>query len=471
MTNNWFEVDKEGLKSLQAGKPKSHIVRELIQNAIDEDITECEVMIEYINGEIIVTVSDNSKIGFRDLRDAYTLFGDTYKRRNPEKRGRFNLGEKQTFSVCEKATIKTTKGEIVFDSDGRHENKNNKTQSGTIVSVMLKGKMSEYNEMIDFVESIIVSPNIIYSVNRFIIVPKHPLKTFSTSLLTEVEEDKIIKKVIRKTEIQLFKEEKTYIYEMGIPVTEIECPYGINVMQKIPLGTDRETIHHKFLSDLYSEVLNLTFLEFNEDDASEIWINTALSNKRIKPEALQQIIKYRYGDEVLVANNFDKNSVDEAISNGYSVIRGSEFAKDVWSKIRKNNLIQSTSDLFGTNFASAKKISPNENQKIVMDYAMRIAWRLLHIHITVDFVEGGHNMVVAQFGNQNLTFNVSRLNGFGFFDNPISAGTTDLILHELGHYAGNHTEQEYHALITKMAGELVMIALEEPEFFHLRSLK
>lgn len=37
--NNWFEVDKEGLKSLQLGKPKTYVVRELIQNAIDEDIT------------------------------------------------------------------------------------------------------------------------------------------------------------------------------------------------------------------------------------------------------------------------------------------------------------------------------------------------------------------------------------------------------------------------------------------------
>jgi len=42
-----------------------------------------------------------------------------------------------------------------------------------------------------------------------------------------------------------------------------------------------------------------------------------------------------------------------------------------------------------------------------------------------------------------------------------------LILHELGHYAGNHTEEAYHKLITKMCGELVILALEEPEFFKI----
>jgi len=461
---NWFEVDKEGLKSLQLGKPKTYVVRELIQNAIDEDITECKVMIEYINGKIIVTVIDNSKIGFRDLKDAYTLFGDTYKRRDPEKRGRFNLGEKQAFSICDRATIKTTKGAIIFDKKGRSENIRNKTQEGTIVSVELKGKMSEYNEMIDFTKSLIVPPKITYVVNEFVITSKHIDLAFSASLLTEIEEEKIIKKVIRKTEVQLLKEDKSYIYEMGIPVTEIDCRYSVNVMQKIPLGVDRETIHHTFLSDLFAEVLNHTFEKFNEDNASEVWINTALSNKRITSEAIQQIIKQRYGDNVLVANNFDKNSIDEAISNGYRVIAGSEFAKDVWNKIRENNLIQSTSDIFGTNFTNAETIKPNQKQTEVADYAKRIAKRLLGFDIGVSFVKGGYNMVSAQYGNRHLTFNVSRLNG-NFFENPISEETTDLILHELGHEDGNHTEESYHRLITKLGAKLTMLALQESSFF------
>lgn len=65
---SWFEVDKEGLKSLQLGKPKSYVVRELVQNAIDEDITECRVSIVHNKGKIAVTVTDNSKTGFRNLK-------------------------------------------------------------------------------------------------------------------------------------------------------------------------------------------------------------------------------------------------------------------------------------------------------------------------------------------------------------------------------------------------------------------
>ena len=38
-------------------------------------------------------------------------------------------------------------------------------------------------------------------------------------------------------------------------------------------------------------------------------------------------------------------------------------------------------------------------------------------------------------------------------------------LRELGHEKGNHTESSYHEALTKMAGELIMDALEEPKFF------
>ena len=40
---NWFEVSKEGLKELQLRKPKHYVLRELVQNAWDEDIKRCEV--------------------------------------------------------------------------------------------------------------------------------------------------------------------------------------------------------------------------------------------------------------------------------------------------------------------------------------------------------------------------------------------------------------------------------------------
>ena len=52
-------------------------------------------------------------------------------------------------------------------------------------------------------------------------------------------------------------------------------------------------------------------------------------------------MKKRFGEKVCVANPFDKQSIDEAISNGYNVIYGSEMSKEEWGKVKENNLIQS----------------------------------------------------------------------------------------------------------------------------------
>ena len=84
----------KGLRALQAGKPIWFTVRELIQNALDENITECRVDFKYEKGRAEIAVTDDNPDGFRDLSDAYTLFKDTHKRYNVKTRGRFNFGEK-----------------------------------------------------------------------------------------------------------------------------------------------------------------------------------------------------------------------------------------------------------------------------------------------------------------------------------------------------------------------------------------
>jgi len=52
------------------------------------------------NGRVAtITVADDAPDGFCDMRDAYTLFKETYKRKDPIKRGRFNFGEKQVLAM------------------------------------------------------------------------------------------------------------------------------------------------------------------------------------------------------------------------------------------------------------------------------------------------------------------------------------------------------------------------------------
>lgn len=465
-SSTWFEVDKEGLKSLQLGKPKAYVIRELIQNAWDEKITTCEVQTEYNRGIALISVEDDNPEGFRDLKDSFTLFKHTYKRLDSTKRGRFNIGEKQVIAICSKAMIETTKGTVVFDSKGRFAS-NKKREIGSKVTVYVNMTREEYNEILENIKLYLSPKNIITLINGQKLEYKEPYKIIEATLLTEIEENRILKKTLRKTQIHVHKVDgDSYIYEMGIPVMKIECQFSIDIQQKIPLNVDRETVSPSFLKSVFAEVLNATYEDVSSDNSSQLWIRDATSDKRIQADALKNVIKKRFGDKVVVANPFDRNSIDEAISHGYKVVSGSELSKEEWKNIKDNDLMQSTSDLFGATFTSAETISElSPSQMVVKVYAQKIALRLLKIDLRVTFVKSNAT-AMAQYNkeNQTLTFNVSKLPNT-FFDNYIE--TTSKILHELGHQFGNHTEHSYHEALTNMAQELIMIALKEPEFFEM----
>ena len=147
----WFEVSKEGLRQLWAGKPKDFIVRELVQNAWDENISKCSFTSEWQNGIAYLVMEDDSPEGFKDITHAFTLFAPTYKRLIPEKRGRFNVGEKQILAMCKEAVVSTTKGTISFSSQGRIH-KQLKREKGSIISLTLRMKMDDYKEMLKSVD-------------------------------------------------------------------------------------------------------------------------------------------------------------------------------------------------------------------------------------------------------------------------------------------------------------------------------
>src|SRR5262245_62080996 len=119
--NNWFEVDKAGLAKILARKGLESAVFELIQNAWDEDgVTKVKVTLDTMgHGRALLKVEDDAPNGFVDLSHAFTLFAESKKKANPEKRGRFNLGEKLVLAVCSEAKIITTTGGIIFDKGGR----------------------------------------------------------------------------------------------------------------------------------------------------------------------------------------------------------------------------------------------------------------------------------------------------------------------------------------------------------------
>jgi len=460
----WFEVSKEGLRQLWAGKPKDFIIRELVQNAWDENISKCSFTSEWQNGIAYLVMEDDSPEGFKDITHAFTLFAPTYKRLVPEKRGRFNVGEKQVLAMCKEAVVSTTKGTIAFSPQGRIH-KRLKREKGSIISLTLRMKMNDYEEMLKSVDLYLPPKGIDFRVNDNPVLYKEPYKVVEVSLPTEVRKEDGMAKTYRKTKVSIHSAagSEAYLYEMGLPVCKIDCLYHVDVQQKIPMSIDRDKVTQSYLRKIFTLVLNETYKLVPEINISDSWIREAMSNKDISDEAVKAVVKSRYGDKVVVANPTDRGSIDEALSHGYKVVYGNELSRPEWKNIRKVGAIRSSSTLFPTGFADdCEEVEKDENMIKVEELTKKIAKRCLGIGVNVRFFKWtGAN---AQYGLRSLTFNVKGL-GKRFFDPPINNRVIDLILHELAHEKGHHVEASYQNCLTRMAGELIIIALNEPEFF------
>jgi len=146
--NTWFEVDKEGLARTLERKGKEFTLFELIQNAWDEPgVTKVSALLDYRGrNRALLVVEDDAPEGFKDLSHAFTLFADSAKKTNPEQRGRFNLGEKLVLAISDEVTIRTTKGGLRFDSDGRH-NLRSTLPAGSRIECLLRMTSDECESM------------------------------------------------------------------------------------------------------------------------------------------------------------------------------------------------------------------------------------------------------------------------------------------------------------------------------------
>lgn len=473
MPNNWFEVDTKGLKALQEGKPKTFIVRELLQNAFDENITRCKLDIQWSGGVATISVEDDSPEGFRDLSDAYTLFKDTYKRSDATKRGRFNLGEKQVFSVCTSAHIETTTGTIVFEKEGRRQTRM-KREKGSLIKVNVKMTREETKELLPFIGLILPPKNVHFEYTFFGSIPvwrpyRVPHKSFEATLRTELKDGETFRPTKRKTQVHVHQTvEAKYLYELGIPVCEIDCAFSIDVQQKVPLSTDRDTVSAAFLKELYALVLNHTHESITSENAANAWVREAVSSPLVEKEAVTAVVLGRFGDKVVVANPSDPTANDDALARGYHVVRGSELNGQEWDNIRRFEVMPSSTQMFGKTNVDYQVVEPTNEQKKVAAWAQKFFREFFGDTLHVKFISTKASMV-ADFEHQGnkMRFNVPKFFGPWSADGRPSKGMIDLIVHEFGHRYGRHTESKYHEALTSMGAWLVIKALDEPEWFEL----
>lgn len=483
MTTRWFDVDKAGLGRLLSKNGKAFAIYELLQNALDTDAKHVEIELKYhgrLQAELYI--SDDSTGGFHDLSHAYTLFAPSTKLADPEKRGRFNLGEKLFLSICESAEIASTKGTVYFHAGGeRLLDEETKTKRGSVIRATLKADEHDIAEMLSATLRVLIPQGKTVLVNGEKLEPKLRVRSFHATLPTvagNVYGEML--RTSRSTRVDVYNTSAPgWIYELGIPVVETGDRYDVDVQQKVPLSMSRDNVPPGFLSKLRAHVLNATVDILSADDASEKWVDNALERPEVEPRAVERVLTSRFGEKRAVYDPSDPEANALATSKGYTVIPGRTFSKAAWSSIRSAGAAKPAGQVtpspkpFSEDGQPLKTFEPNTAaQAFFVTFTKKLAHELLGVDLTVTLTKDpGWNFTAAYTrgdGNARLTVNAGRVGGARFFEafHPDSTDASkpknleaalSLLVHEFAHhFEGNHLSEGYYRACTNLGAKLAI---------------
>jgi len=480
MTKQWFDVDKAGLGKQAEQQSKGRLIGELVQNALDEaGVTQIAVTLAFVPGRPLadLTVEDDSPEGFRDLAHAYTLFAESYKRGNPEQRGQYNFGEKMVLAVCESASISTTKGSVVFDSDeGRIEKPRQKRDRGSVFQGRIKLTREEYPQVADYLRSLLLPEAIVVTFNGDQLLPRKPIRTFDASLETLVaDEEGVMRPRVRKAQVNIFEAlpgETASLYEMGLPVVETGDCWHVNVQQKVPLNRDRDNVRPAYLQAVRVAVLNAAYdLLTTDDEATQGWVKLAGADPRCSDNAIKHLIRLRFGDKVAAPDPSDVEGMKRFQSQGGTIVVG--LSKGEWANVRRSGAVPPAGQICPTAkpysddpTAKAVTVIPEEKWtdgiKNIAEYARFLARELMGVSLTVSVVHTTNNFAAA-YGGRRLDFNLLRL-GHRWFEQGPTEDVDRLLIHEFGHEtSGDHLSEDYHEALCRLGAGMKRLALEKPE--------
>jgi hypothetical protein len=451
---SWFEVDRKGLAEIAKRRGMSFIVTEPIQNAWDEATTRVEIEMTAVPGapKVDLVVRDDSPDGFRDLADSFMMFRASHKLANPEQRGRFNIGEKLLLAVADEARIESTKGSVIFGPDGRRSGRK-KTAAGTVLTARLRMTRAELAEAIAF--SGLLIPPVTTVVNGRTLPTRDPLAEAKHLLDTEVAgpEGGFLYRY-RQTTVRVYPTlpgEQPHLYEMGIPVDEVECGWHIEVGQKIPLSVDRSSVRWGFRDAVQKIAAEMMAAQMTDEDARAGWASTALKSMDDE-DAIRALVKKRFG----LAVTYDPSAPESnklAVDAGYALVHGGELPKEAWAKVRVANALQPAGHLFpdgrvSTSPDGVPPVPPSEwtrEMRLVAEYGSGFAEHTIGKRMRVEFYADsnlsfralcGHGMVAFNLGAPDVRDAVE-----GLKEEPIDA----ILIHECAHdKVEDHLTHAYH---------------------------
>jgi Histidine kinase-, DNA gyrase B-, and HSP90-like ATPase len=476
----WLVVDVIGLRKTLQRKGKAFAIYELLQNGFDEDSTKVSVTLtKPVDGKSTLICVDDAPRGYVDLSNAHTMFAESKKKTDHTKRGRFNIGEKLVLALCDEATITSTTGRVIFYKNGTRSHDKVKTKVGTEFRGELSLTDEEFNDLSIQVNRVI--PPIPTFFNGIEIPTRKTLHEFTTTLPTEIADDNgVSRSRQRETNVRLYiplDGEKPTLYELGMPVVEMDCKWHVDVQQKVPLNIERDNVTPSYLRTLRVAIVNECKEYLTEEDAAAAWVNDALSSPDIEPTAVQTVITQRFGKNAVLYDGSDIGSNRECVADDIPVIPRGTFTKEQRANVAK--VIKKASDIHPTNDNSPlNNIIPPDKlvdaQSVYKKFISDVAPLMLdHKLEAIEFIDDPDSEIYGctkwmKAEKYIFVVNVAYQNVEDWQQNY------DLLIHELAHHAvqrNDHLFEGFWRAASEMGAKLVQIALTHPHLFPPEALE
>lgn len=480
--NSWFEVDKDGLAKLIEARGRGFAVLELIQNAWDQNVTRVDVRLRQgdVRGHYLIDVEDDDPEGFADLAHAFTLFADTGKRKNPEQRGRFNLGEKLVLALCTDAAVSSTTGTVLFRADGTREKLRRKREGGSLFSADIRMTKEDYVETVAAINTLIPprDSGIVTTFNGERLTAPTLVQSISLALpIPLAEGDNVVRIRQRTARVDIYRPragETPTLYELGIPIVETGDKWHIDVRQKVPLNPDRDNVPPSYLRTVRTAVLNALHDRLDAADANAGWVREGASDPRCAPEAITRVLDLRFGERRVAYDPNDMEANKRAVAAGYTVVTGGSLSGGEWSNAKAAAAIPPAGQVTpspkpyapdGADLTVVPESDWTPDMAETVGYAKRLAWGLIQKDIRVTIANQPGWGVSATYGHGHLVLNLDAL-GRGWFRAQGTDEQHALLLHELAHdRESDHLSDRFHDTLCMLGARLARLALEREEPF------
>jgi hypothetical protein len=484
---HWLTANIDGLAQLLGDRPKSSLMFELIQNSLDAGAPNITVTLKPVSrGVVRVEVIDDSAAGIENMDDLSTLFAPSNKKGDPTLRGRFNVGEKYFLSLCKWAEIVSMSGHVSFDPDGERRKGRKRTEVGTRVTADMSMTLEELAEVERSMTRLLTPQGVNVSVNGSIMAPRVPIVSFQASLVTVIaDHEGVPRRRPRTTEVRVYEPregEVPTVYEMGIPVVETQADrFHIDILQKVPLTPDRDSLSPAFLRDLRVEVLNATHSQLSEDAVRAAWVTDAMTDERVALEAIVHVMDERFGPLRATYDMRDREANTRAAASGYEVLHGSAFPRAAWDNIKAAGAIEPAGRIFptprgigggsiyGTLPPAVVTDVPYESWSLDMRAVVGMSLKLLEGVLghavtarIVTCVPNDRSALDYNCSKQELRFNFSTLTADWFRPSNL-ARQLDAVIHEGSHdRVSDHMTETWYKECTRIGGLVGAYIHENP---------